>query len=66
MSVLLFQFVDSLEITVEVVSNIIPRVTRIVDILVCPSIRKDDFARVRPQISECIEDVAECIMSLKM
>ena len=36
MAVLLFEFVESLKVAVEVVSGFIPPVSRVVDILVCP------------------------------
>lgn len=66
MSILLFQFIDGLEISVEVVPDIIPRIARVVNIFVRPCIRENNFARVRSQISECIENVARWIVSLNM
>jgi len=65
-SVFLFQFVDGFEIPVKVVSDIIPRIASVVDILVRPCVREDNFARVRSQVGKCIKDVAEWNVSLKM
>lgn len=66
MSILLFQFIDGLEISVEVVPDIIPRIARVVNIFVRPCIRENNFARVRSQIGECIENVTRWIVSLNM
>lgn len=39
MTVLLLEVVDSFEVAVKVIANIVPRITGIMDILVCPEIR---------------------------
>jgi len=58
-SILLLQLVDCFEVTIEVGTDVIPRVPGIVDILVGPRIREDDFARVRFHVGERVEDVPE-------
>lgn len=58
MPVLFLELVEGLEVSVEVLSIIVPRVPRIVDLLVCPRVRQKDFSRIRFQICKGIEYVA--------
>lgn len=58
MPVLFLELVESFEVSVEILSIIVPRVTRVVDLLVCPRVREKDFSRIRFQIRKSIEYVA--------
>lgn len=53
--VLFLQIVDGLEVAVEVrTSGVIPRVVRIVYILVGPEVRENNFARFWIDVGECV------------
>ena len=57
MAIFLFDVVYSFEVSVQVVPNIIPRVTRVVDIFISPWVGEVDLTRVGPNICECVQYV---------
>jgi hypothetical protein len=58
MTMLLLEKVDRLEISIEVLAFIVPRVTGVVDILVGPQIGEEDFAGIGFDVCKGIEDMA--------
>jgi hypothetical protein len=46
MPVLFLELVDGLEVAVEIGARIVPSIAGVVDVLICPKIRKEDLARV--------------------
>ena len=58
MSVFFLEFVKSFKVAIEVCSGFIPRVIRIMNILVSPQVRQIDFARVWLNIGEGVEDMS--------
>jgi hypothetical protein len=58
MTILLLQFIYCLEVPVQVLARIAPRVSGIMDLLVSPGVRKKNLASVRLQIRKCVKDVS--------
>ena len=58
MSIFFLEFVKSFEVAIEVCSGFIPRVTGIMNVLVGPQVREIDFARVRLNVGEGVEDMS--------
>lgn len=56
-AVLLLQLVDGLEVAVQVLARVAPRVPGVMDLLVRPGVREEDLAAVGPYVCKCIEDV---------
>ena len=57
MTMLLLQVVYCLEVAIEICTRIGPRVTGVVNVLVSPEVREEDFTGVWPDICERIKDV---------
>ena len=57
MSVLLLQLVNGLEVPIQVLAAVIPRILRIVDFLIGPRVREEDFSSVGLQIGERVENM---------
>ena len=58
MPVLFLDVVDGLEVPVQIGSYIIPRISRVMNIFVCPFVRQEHLSCVRFDIGKCIEYVA--------
>jgi len=56
-AVLLFQVIDSLEVAIEVCAGVIPRIARIMNVLIGPQIGEVDLARVRSYVRKCVENM---------
>lgn len=62
-TILLLEVIEGFEIAIQIFALVIPRITRVMYILVRPNVRKDDLAGIRFQVCKCIEDVTFCTVS---
>lgn len=53
--VLLFELVNRLEIPIQILATIIPRIIGVMDLLVGPGIREEDFPSIGFQISKSVQ-----------
>ena len=51
---LLLEFVDRLEIAVEVLAVVIPGITRIMNVRISPTVGQMNFPRICLEIRECV------------
>lgn len=56
-SVLLLQFVDCLEVSVQILPTVVPRIPRVVNFLIGPGIRQENLAGIRLYICKCIQNM---------
>lgn len=58
MSMLFLQLVNGLEVAIQILATVSPRVSRVVNFLVCPSIRQKDFSSIWLEICKGVKDVS--------
>lgn len=56
-SVRLFEIVNGFEVSVQVVAAVVPRVTRVMYVLVSPYVGQEHLASVRFKVCKCIKDM---------
>ena len=54
----MLQFINGLEVSIKVGADVIPRISRIVDVLVRPEVGEYDLPRIGLDIGKGVEDVA--------
>lgn len=58
MSVLLLEFIDGFEVAMKIVPDVIPRVARVVDILVRPNVGQKYLAGISSHVGKSVKDMS--------
>lgn len=66
MAIGFLEVVDRLKIPVQVVPDVIPGVTWIMNIFVCPNVGQIDLACVRPDIGKSVKYVADRVLYIEL
>jgi hypothetical protein len=66
MAIGFLEVVDRLEIPVQVVPDVIPRVTWIMNIFVCPNVGQKDLASVRRDVGKSVKYVADRVLHVEL
>lgn len=65
MSMFLLEQIDCFHIAIQVLARVIPRVAGVVDILIRPQVREEDFPRVGFDICEGVKKVTTRVSSVQ-